>query len=189
MSSRYHSFELETLAIIYALKRFRVYLQGIKFNIVTDCNSLTLTLNKKHTRINPRIARWALELQNYDYTLEHRSGKRMQHVDALSRVNNVLTIHTNTLEENLIICQNRDENIKNVRKQLESAESSYYEMRNGVVYKKKDGNLFFYVPESMEGHVLYKYHDELGHIGVDKVVETISRSYWFPNIINYYYTS
>lgn len=84
VESRYHSFELETLAIIYALKRFRVYLQGINFKIVTDCNSLTLTLNKKD--INPRIARWALELQNYDYELEHRSGKRMQHVDALSRI-------------------------------------------------------------------------------------------------------
>jgi len=32
--SRYHSFELETLAIIYALRRFRTYLQDIKFKIV-----------------------------------------------------------------------------------------------------------------------------------------------------------
>ena len=32
--SRYHSFELETLAIVYALRRFRVYLHGIKFKIV-----------------------------------------------------------------------------------------------------------------------------------------------------------
>lgn len=106
----------------------------------------------------------------------------MQHVDALSRINNVLTIHTNTLEENLIICQNRDENLKTIKKRLEDTEDSNYEMRNGVVYKKKDGNLLFYVPESMEEHVLYKYHDELGHIGVEKVVDTISKSYWFPSI-------
>jgi len=52
--SRYHSFELETLAVIYALKRFRVYLQGIEFKIVTECNSLTMTLNKK--ALNSRIA-------------------------------------------------------------------------------------------------------------------------------------
>ncbi|XP_043276015.1 uncharacterized protein [Venturia canescens] len=45
--SKYHSFELETLAIIYALRRFRVYLHGIKFKIVTDCDSLKMTLNKK----------------------------------------------------------------------------------------------------------------------------------------------
>lgn len=81
--SRYHSFELETLAIIYALRRFRCYLDGIPFCIVTDCNSLAMTLNKK--AINPRIARWALELEDYNYSIQHRSGVRMGHVDALSR--------------------------------------------------------------------------------------------------------
>lgn len=45
--SRYHSFELETLAIIYVLRRFRVYLEGINFTIITDCNSLAMTLNRK----------------------------------------------------------------------------------------------------------------------------------------------
>lgn len=53
--SKYHSFELETLAIIYALRRFRTYLLGLKFKIITDCQALSLTLNKKET--NPRIAR------------------------------------------------------------------------------------------------------------------------------------
>lgn len=69
--SKYHSYELETLAIISALRRFRIYLTGIRFKIITDCKSLTLTLNKK--LINPRISRWALELQDYDYVTEHRS--------------------------------------------------------------------------------------------------------------------
>lgn len=40
--SNYHSFELEMLAIVDSLQRFRVYLQGIEFKIVTDCNSLKL---------------------------------------------------------------------------------------------------------------------------------------------------
>lgn len=53
--SRYHSFELETLTIVYALRRFRIYLQGVRFKIVTDCNDLKLTLDKKE--INPRICR------------------------------------------------------------------------------------------------------------------------------------
>lgn len=93
--SRYHSFELETLAIIYALRRFRIYLYGKEFKIVTDCNSLALTLDKKE--LNPRIgARWALELQNYDYKVEHRAGTRMQHVDSLSRSLEVLVVETNS---------------------------------------------------------------------------------------------
>lgn len=38
VESRYHSYELETMAIIYALRRFRIYLQSIPFKILTDCN-------------------------------------------------------------------------------------------------------------------------------------------------------
>lgn len=34
--SRYQSLELETLSVIYALKRFKIYLQGIYFKVVTD---------------------------------------------------------------------------------------------------------------------------------------------------------
>lgn len=40
--SKLHSFELELLAIVYSLERFRIYLKGISFKIVTDCNSLQL---------------------------------------------------------------------------------------------------------------------------------------------------
>lgn len=104
--SKFHSYELETLAIVYALRRFRAYLYGKTFKIITDCNSLTLTLNKKE--LNPRIARWALELQNFDYIVEHREGRCMQHVDALSRSLDVMIVDTNTFEENLIIAQNKD---------------------------------------------------------------------------------
>lgn len=74
VESKYRSFELEMLAIIYAVRRFRVYLRGIKFKIVTDCNSLTMALKKRD--INPRIERWVMELQEHDYVAEHREGKK-----------------------------------------------------------------------------------------------------------------
>lgn len=179
--SKFHSYELETLAIIYALRRFRVYLHGRTFKIITDCNSLTLTLNKKE--LNPRIARWALEMQNFDYVVEHRTGKRMQHVDALSRCHEIMIIETNTFEENLVICQNRDPKIMRLKEELQNSEHKHYEMRNGVIYKKLNRKtLLFYVPAAMESHVLYKYHDEMGHVGISKVSELIEKSYWFPQL-------
>lgn len=94
---KYHSFELETLAIIYSLQKFRIYLQGLTFKIFTDCDSLKLCLNKK--TINPRIARWALAMQEYQYTVEHRENRKMQHLDALSRCHNILILEGNTLEQ------------------------------------------------------------------------------------------
>lgn len=104
--SRYHSFELETLAIIYGLNRFKMFLDGIPFTIVTDCNSLTLTLNKK--MINPRIARWALELENYDYRVKHRRGELMGHVDVLSRKPVIAAVDANEVDVNIQISRPSD---------------------------------------------------------------------------------
>lgn len=51
-----HSYDLGTLAVIASLNRFRVYLIGILFKILTDCNALRATLIKRD--LIPRIARW-----------------------------------------------------------------------------------------------------------------------------------
>ena len=177
--SKYHSFELECLSIIYALKRFHTYLHGIKFKIVTDCDSLRLTLSKKD--LNPRIARWALWLQNYDYTVEHRNSDRMKHVDALSR-NHILILEDNTLETTLSLQQMQDGNIIKIRNLLEEREHKKFELRNGLVYFKGSNKLLFYVPQAMEYQVIRMYHDEFGHVGRDKVVELITRFYWFPKL-------
>ncbi|XP_063994904.1 uncharacterized protein LOC135172646 [Diachasmimorpha longicaudata] len=148
--SSYHSFELETLAIIYALRKFRIYLQGLKFKIVTDCDSLRMTLSKKE--LNPHIARWALELMTNDYSIEHRPGIRMRHVDALSRKSAVIM----------------DPSIVEIRDGLECREHKFYELRNGLVYRKKNEKLLFYVPQQMEANVIFKYHDEMGNMAKEK---------------------
>lgn len=59
---KYHSFETEMLTIVKAIERFHIYLYGINFTIVTDCNSLVHAITKAN--LNPRIARWTLTLQN-----------------------------------------------------------------------------------------------------------------------------
>lgn len=178
--SNYHSFELETLSAIYAIKRFHVYLLGIPFKIVTDCDSFRLTLSKQ--TINPRISRWAMFLQNYDYTIEHRSSKRMRHVDALSRCHNVLTLEASTLEKTLSIKQDQDPIICNIREGLEKAEDKFFEICNGLVYRKEKNKLLFYVPNSMVNNVIRTCHDDIGHVGVDKVIDNIIKIYWFPNM-------
>jgi hypothetical protein len=81
--SKYHSYELETLAIVKALRHFRVYLIGIKFTIVTDCNAVKATVNKKE--ILPRVARWWTYLQDFNYEIVYRKGSSLSHVDFLSR--------------------------------------------------------------------------------------------------------
>ncbi|XP_033176595.1 uncharacterized protein LOC117151651 [Bombus impatiens] len=80
---KYTSYEFEVLAIVKALKKFRVYLLGIPFKIVTDCQAFALTMQKGDLCV--RVARWAILLEKFDYKVEHRPGSSMMHVDALSR--------------------------------------------------------------------------------------------------------
>lgn len=65
------------------MKKFRVYLLGVKFKIVTDCQAFQRTLSKEN--LPPKVARWALILEEFNYEVEHRNSRRMKHVDALSR--------------------------------------------------------------------------------------------------------
>lgn len=73
---------MEILAIIKALKKFRVYLLGIPFKIITDCKTFAVTMKKKNTCL--RIARWTLLIEEFQYVIEHSSEKLMRY-DALSR--------------------------------------------------------------------------------------------------------
>jgi len=89
---RYHSYELEFLAIVEAMKKFRSYLLGLQFKIVTDCAAFTKTLDKRE--LATRVARWALLLSKFNYTIEHRAESSMAHVDALSRYPICITINS-----------------------------------------------------------------------------------------------
>ena len=79
----YSSCELEILAVTRAVNYFNVYLQGVHFELWTDNSALTWLLKKTET--TPRLARWALIVQGYDFTVKHIKGKHNVVPDALSR--------------------------------------------------------------------------------------------------------
>ena len=72
--------ELETLAIVWAVKKFRAYLLGHPCTILTDHAACLSLLN------TPRpSARWAMAIQEFDLEIKHRSGRTNTSADALSR--------------------------------------------------------------------------------------------------------
>lgn len=93
--SRMHSYVLEVLAIMKCLEKLRSFLLGIHFIIYTDCEAFQRTMT--HKKATARVARWAIQLEEYDVEVKHRPGKAMAHVDALSR-NFVLTIEDGILQ-------------------------------------------------------------------------------------------
>lgn len=176
--TRYHSFELEMLAVVKSVERFHIYLYGIEFTIITDCHALVFAINKAH--LNPRIARWTLRLQNYKFKVIHRNGIRMSHVDALSRI--VCYTESISLEKELQFRQLQDEKLKNIAEYLESNEHTKYELLDGLVFKKGADKSRFIIPESMVHNVIRVYHDEMSHCGYEKTVQGITTNYWFPTL-------
>ena len=82
---KYSTMEKECLAIVWGVKKFRLFLMGKPFVLQTDHQPLAY-LNKAKFQ-NDRILRWALTLQAYDYRVEDIPGKDNVVVDYLSRMN------------------------------------------------------------------------------------------------------
>ncbi|KAL2252742.1 UNVERIFIED_CONTAM: Transposon Ty3-G Gag-Pol polyprotein, partial [Sesamum indicum] len=79
----YPTHDLELAAIVHALKIWRHYLYGEKFQILTDHKSLKYILTQKE--LNLRQRRWIELLKDYDCTIDFHPGKANVVTDALSR--------------------------------------------------------------------------------------------------------
>ncbi|KAL0810648.1 hypothetical protein ABMA28_010755 [Loxostege sticticalis] len=184
--SKYHSYELETLAVVKALQHFRHYLVGVHFTVVTDCNALKLTQRKKD--LLPRVARWWVYLQDFDFNLDYRKGSLMSHADYLSR--NPVNVCTVQKPLNWAqIAQASDEETRTLIQQLSDGQldASRYVVKNDILYVRhtptgESSRLLCYIPKGHRLSLLRVFHDEHEHPGVEKTVDLITKHFWFPGL-------
>jgi len=135
--SRYTSYELEVLAVVRALEKFRHYLLGIKFKIVTDCVALQQTMNR--VKLSAKVARWTLLIKEFDAVVDHRVSSRMKHVDTLSRYPTMAI----SSEDNVIVrvknAQRNDPELCAIREVLKGKHYDDYSVRNDILYKLRRG--------------------------------------------------
>ncbi|CAG9086928.1 unnamed protein product [Plutella xylostella] len=200
----FHSYELETLAVVCSLRKFRPYLLGAKFVVYTDCNAIRHTLTKRD--LIPRIARWWLQISEYDFDIVYRPGSRMNHVDALSRNPATQPISSNsnadvsefpcvlkiTTENWLHTLQLADPEVLRISKILkpETDEESKeikknYVIKDHLVYRKVNDQLRLVVPRNSRWQICKINHDDIGHFGFSKTLERIQSQYWFPKLRNF----
>ena len=78
------SYEGEVSAVHYAVQRFRYYLWGRRFKLITDCKAMQWL--RTTAKLRSKLARWSLLLAEYDFEIVHRAGKDNVVPDLLSRL-------------------------------------------------------------------------------------------------------
>ncbi|UYV79989.1 K02A2.6-like [Cordylochernes scorpioides] len=185
----YSTTEKECLAVVWALGKFRPYLYGRPFTVVTDHHSLCWLVGLKDP--SGRLARWALKLQEYDINIVYKSGRKHKDADCLSRspladtaeIEGHITSIQDIAEE-----QSKDAHLVGIREKLANENLKGYQMIEGVLYKKNydpEGKPWLLVvPKQMRHEILKDVHDTpmAGHLGFAKTYDRVRKRFYWPGL-------
>ena len=84
---KYSVGELELLAVVWGLERFRFHLYGKQVQLFSDHQALEplLKKNKINKQYSARLTRWLDRLNHFDITLKYTAGKESKFTDFISR--------------------------------------------------------------------------------------------------------
>lgn len=181
----YSTTERECLGVVWAVEKFKPYLQGTTFTVLTDHYSLKWLNNLKDP--TGRLARWAVRLQQFDYEIIHRKGKEHLLPDLLSRSTeehvSLITVENNTVRDPWYreLC----EKIKN-----EPDHFSRWKLEDGNLlksvldYRTKEYRWRLVVPKDLRDSVFQECHDvpTSGHQGIFKTLKRITSLYYWPKL-------
>ena len=83
---KYPTHDLELTVVVFALKIWRHYLYGTRFEVFSDHKSLKYLFDQKE--LNMRQRRWMEFLKDYDFDLSYHPGKANVVADALCNILN-----------------------------------------------------------------------------------------------------
>lgn len=192
--SKYSATELECLAVLHAVEAFRPYLEGYHFELITDHSSLKWL----HKLKNPsgRLARWAVSMQQYDFTITHRAGRLMEAPDALSRnpVPDSEMQEERTLPTSIIDLPEeiQDPWYLKMIKCVEESPDEYekFSLRNGKLFKLISIGAYLplqwvqVIPKESRHTMLHECHDAptSGHGGIHKTFYRLRMHAYWPGM-------
>lgn len=203
---KYSQTEKEALSVVWGCERMHLYLYGKPFKIYSDHEPLKC-LYSPTGRPSPRILRWGLRLQSYQFQIEHIPG-RINPADFLSikpeSINNendeeveqyinFIIAHSTpkaiTLSD-IIHFSSKDEIIQKVIKFLEEDEwekgspeiEQFFKIRHELTYKSgillKSDRIV--VPNSLREKILKISHES--HLGMVKTKLLLREKVYWPNM-------
>ena len=205
---KYSQTEKEALGVVWGCERMHLYLYGKPFIIYSDHEPLKCLYSSKG-KPSPRILRWSLRLQSYNFTIEHIPGK-INPADFLSikpnytleekedeteqYINSILAHATPkaiTLSD-IITHSSQDECIKTVIQNLAENKwekqtkeiQHFYKIRHELAYKS--GILLkgerIVIPSSLRNKILQLAHET--HQGMVKTKLLLRDKVYWPNMNN-----
>lgn len=202
--------EKELLAIVWGFRKFKNYLLGRKVVVYSDHKALCYIQECK--LYHDRLTRWAMFLQQFDYTVHYIKGNENLIADALSRLpvgggddsggtdleKNFRIMYMKGVKEEkdiVRICsqlrrnQNQDDNWKLVKSYLgkkgHDKVQLYYQVHNGILFYRHSPDSDVWKVCWPEQHIdtLIKHtHESFGHCGSLKCVQKIQENVYFHNI-------
>ncbi|KAG1062624.1 hypothetical protein G6F62_008005 [Rhizopus arrhizus] len=190
---RYSVREQECLSIIFGIKKFRPFLERKTFYIYTDHSSLQWIQNVKDD-VTPRIWRWTMFLQSYQFEIIHVPGRLNSAADALSRHSvamsniQVLTSITDNIDWSKL--QDEDASLYEIKNNIDQHE--LYVVIHNILYISKPNkdsihhnDLYLVVPDQAIQDICRLFHSSPlgGHFGAKKTKAKITQqSLWWNNM-------
>ncbi|UYV74754.1 K02A2.6-like, partial [Cordylochernes scorpioides] len=154
--------ELECLAIVESVEKFRIYLMGRKFTIFSDHHALQWLKTIKNP--SGRLFRWSLRLSSYEYEIRYIKGKLQYEADLLSR-----NPFFGFLDATLI----------KTHQPPPSKESSLTIDRNGLHTVSRKGVTKIIIPKPLIQRLLQTVHTQYNHPGISQMSRLISTQYYW----------
>lgn len=170
---KWSTIEKEAYAIVWVIKKWRHYLLGKKFLLKTDHKPLCWLRSKKD--LNNKLGRWCLDLQQYQFDIEHVKGEDNVVADALSRREVAIISEGNWKIE-------VDNDIE-IQKQEQHNPENFVRKSETLFKKTKHGEVLV-VPKSERDKILVELHDtkSSGHLGRRKVLEKAQERFFWPGM-------